>query len=225
MIQGNVNVKSEKEYRSVPLDSASSIKVFSMDKRKYYKLFVLNEKDTEDELDSKASLVGKIVECLLLEPERFDNVFYLSACLNKSTGLMEKFVEAAYQLMRAAAVEDENGELVCNKSFEDISREAYEISGFKLPYETIIKKFAGSDDEIYFNELLQVRFNGLTVITANDVSNAEKIVEELRNNFVTSAIVNQIDDVRYTVLKQCKIEGFEIDGHLLKGMMDKRNCN
>lgn len=212
MIQGRYN--TEKTYRDISLDSYSSLKDFALDKRKYYRKYLLNEE--VEEKDSQASVVGRVVETLLFEPELFDNRFYLSACANSPTGLMLAFVEALYDATKLATNED--GEIT--RSFEELSRDAYTESGFKIKYEAVIGKFIGSDAEIYYNEIRNVRSKGLTVVTANDVTNAEKIVEELRNNFVTAGIINLVDSDRYTVLKQLQIEGFEIDGYPLKGMLD-----
>lgn len=213
MINGNKN-KTESFYRNIKLDSYSSIKTFAQDRKKYYKLFFLHEEVKEDE--TAASVIGRVVDCLLFEPELFDDRFYLSACANSPTGLMLEFVEALYTHTKASTNED--GEV--DKSFEELSRAAYTDSGFKIKYEAVIQKFIGSDAEIYYNEIRNVRTKGLTVITANDVANAERIVEELKNNSVTSGILNLVDSDRYTVLKQFKIEGFEIDGFPLKSMID-----
>ncbi len=52
--------KTEKEYRDVSMDSSSSLKEFSLDRRKYHKKYVLNEKVEDNE--TKASVVGRVVE-------------------------------------------------------------------------------------------------------------------------------------------------------------------
>jgi len=66
-----------------------------------------------------------------------------------------------------------------------------------------------------------VRSKGLTVITSEDVNNAERIVNELKTNFVTSEVINLVNSARYTVHNQFQIEGYSVDGHLFKSMMDK----
>ena len=63
MIQGQA--KTEAQYRAVIMDSSSSLKEFSMNRKKYYSKYILNEK-TEEE-DSKASIIGRLVETLLME--------------------------------------------------------------------------------------------------------------------------------------------------------------
>jgi len=213
MITGTA--KTEAVYRANMLDSSSSLKEFSMDRKKYYRKYILGE-EVEDK-DTQAATIGRIVETLLLEPEEFDGRFYMSSCASAPTGLMLAFVEALYRFTKEAT--DDNGNVT--RSFEDISKDAYTESGFKIKYDAVISKFVGSDAEIFYNEIRKVRSMNLTVVTAEDVSNAEKIVEELRNNPVTKDVVNLVSSSRYTVHNQLQVEGYEIDGHQFKSMMDK----
>ena len=207
--------KTEATYRAIQMDSSSSLKEFSLDRRKYYKKYFLNERIEEE--DSKASITGRVVETLLLEPQEFDNRFHLSSCASVPTGLMLAFVEALVKYTLAAT--DENGTV--NREFYDICKDAYIESGFKISLEAVLKKFAGTDNEIYYSELRQVKSRGLTVVTTDDVINAEKIVEELKTSPITSEIVNLVDSERYTVFNQLQIEGYSLNGHLFKSMMDR----
>lgn len=210
-----VKGRTEKEYRQLDLNSSSSLKEFSLDRKKYYKKYVLSEE--EEEKLSQAAIMGQLVETLLLEPEEFDERFYMSGIMNAPTGLMLEFVEALYKLTKEAT--DENGNIT--KSFEDISREAYALSGFKIKYEAVINKFVGSDAEIFYDEMRKVRSKGLTVVVAADVNMAEKIVENLKTNDVTHEIVNIVNSSRYEVFHQLQIEEFEIEGLKMKAMLDK----
>lgn len=213
MIAGKV--KTEKEYRAVSMDSSSSLKEFSVNRKKYHQRYILNEKVEEEE--TKASVVGRVVETLLLEPEEFDNRFYMSVCLSAPTGLMLAFVEALYKFTKEAT--DEQGNIT--RSFEDIAKDAYTESGFKIKFDAVINKFVGSDAEIFYNELRTVKEKGLTVVTTEDVTNAEKIVEELRTNNVTAEVVNLVSSARYSVYNQLQVEDYEVDGMKFKSMMDK----
>lgn len=213
MIQGSV--KTEKQYRATDLDSSSSLKEFSLDRRKYYKKYIKNEK-VEDEEQSKAAIVGVIVETLLFEKEKFDDKFYMSSLAKAPTGLMNEFVEALYRYTREAT--DENGDI--KREFKEIALDAYKASGFKLKFETILEKFIGSDAEIFYKEIREIRSKGLVVITTDDVQNAERIVEELRSNETTAPILNLVNSDRYTILIQYQVEGYEVDGLPLKSMMD-----
>ena len=213
MIKGQA--KTEAVYRAILLDSSSSLKEFSMDRKKYYNKYYLG-KNVEDK-DSQAAIMGRLVETLLMEPDEFDKRFYMSACVSSPTGLMLFFVEELYKYTIDAT--DEFGNVT--RTFEEISRDAYSSSGFKIKYEAVIQKFIGSDAEIYYNEIRKVRANNLTVVTSQDVTHAENIVSELRNNFATKDIVNLVNSSRYSVYDQLQVEGYKIDGHLFKSMMDK----
>jgi nucleoside diphosphate kinase len=207
--------RSEKEYRAVQMDSSSSLKEFSVDRKKYHKKYILGEKVEDDE--NKAAVMGRVVETLLLEPELFESRFHMSTCEGAPTGLMNDFVEALYK--RTLEATDVFGKVA--RSFEDISKDAYVDSGFKIKYEAVMNKFAGSEAETYYDEIRVVRAKGLTVVTANDMNNAERIVNELRNNFVTKDIVNQNKSARYDVYNQYQVEGFDVLGLQCKGMIDK----
>lgn len=213
MITGTTN--SEDLYRAKNLDSSSSLKDFSLDRKKYYRRWVLNEDVREK--DNQAINTGRIVETLLLEENLFDQKFYLSACANPPTELMLNFVTA----LADATVEATNDQGVMTKSFEDISREAYDRSGYKLKYEAVINKFNGGDAEIYFRELVDVKSKNLTVVSVEDVANAERIVQELKSNPITASIVNKVDSVQWEVQNQFQIENYEIDGLPMKSMIDK----
>ena len=217
MIKGQT--KTEATYRAKAIDSSSSLKEFSMDRKKYYRKYILGE-SVEDK-DTQAATMGRIVETLLMEPDEFDNRFYMSSCASAPTGLMLSFVESLYKFTKEST--DDNGNVT--RSFEEISKDAYNESGFKIKYEAVISKFIGSDAEIFYNEVRKVRSMNLTVVTAEDVGNAERIVEELRNNPVTKDIVNLVDSARYSVYNQLQVEGYTLDNHEFKSMMDKISYN
>lgn len=212
MIQGK---KTEKEYRAVQLDSSSSLKEFSIDKKKYYKKYIKLEK-SQDEEDSKASIVGRIVETMLFEPDEFDNRFYMSSTVSAPTGNMLSFVEALYKHTSNST----NPDGTVTASFEDCLKEAYKDSGFKWKFETVLEKFVNTENEIYFKEIREVRSKGLTVVTLEDIQNAEKTVNELKTNEFTKKILGLVNSERYEILVQYQIEDFEIDGLKLKSMLD-----
>lgn len=213
MIEGKQ--KTEATYRAINLNSSSSLKEFSLDRKKYHRKYVLGE--SVEEKDSYASVVGRLVETLLLEPEEFENRFYMSACATAPTGLMLAFVDALCKYTMEST--NENGEVT--RSFEDIAKDAYAESGFKIKFDAVIGKFVGSDAEIYYNELRNVKANNLTVVTTEDVTNAENVVSNMRTNIVTANVVNLVNSARWEVFNQVQIEGYEFDGMKFKSMMDK----
>lgn len=213
MIQGDK--KTEANYREITLDSSSSLKDFSMDRKKYFKKYILGE--TIREKENQAVNMGKIVETLLLEPEEFENKFYLSNNTKIPTGLMLDFVNALFVL----SIEAKNEAGESTRPFEDIALDAHKASGFKLPFDTVIKKFSETEAVTYFNELLEVDARKLTIVTLNDVTFAERIVDSLKTNFVTQKIINLESDKRYTVMNQFQIENYVVCGHRFKSMIDK----
>ena len=213
MIQGQT--KTEAQYRAVIMDSSSSLKEFSMNRKKYHKKYILNEKVEED--DNKAATTGRVVETLLLEPEEFDNRFHMSIVTSAPTAMMLDFVEALYK--HSAAATNEDG--VLTRTFEDICKDAHVDSGFKISLDAVLKKFIGSDAEVYYKEIREVRSKGLTVVTTQDVENATKIVEELKTNDFIAPIVNLVKSSRYDVHNQLQVEGYDVFGHMFKSMMDK----
>jgi hypothetical protein len=213
MIQGKT--KTEANYRALMLDSSSSLKDFSMDRKKYFKKYFLNE--TIEEKDNHAANMGRIVETILMEPDEVDNKFYMSACASSPTGLMLEFVEALYRHTRDNT--DEFGKVT--KPMNELLEAAYKDSGFKIKFEAVVSKFIGSDAELYYNEIRKVRTNNLTVVTSHDITHAEKIVEELRTNSATAHLVNLVNSQIFSVINQMQIENYEVDGHHFKSMMDK----
>ena len=212
MIQGQT--KTEAQYRAVIMDSSSSLKEFSQNRKKYHKKYILNE--VVEEEDSKASVMGRLVETLLMEDHLFDSKFHMSVISSTPTGLMLDFVEALYKYTAAATNEDG----VLTRNFEEICRDAHADSGFKIKLDAVLNKFIGSDAEVYYKEIREVRSKGLTVVTTQDVTNAEKIVTELKTNHATSEIVNLVNSAQYSVFNQLQVEGYSINGHLFKSMMD-----
>ena len=213
MIKGNS--KTEANYREVMLDSSSSLKDFSQDRKKYYKKYILNE--VVEDKDSSAANMGRIVETLLMEPHLFDEKFFMSSCVSAPTSLMLDFVEALYRVTRDAT--DEDG--IVKRPFLELAEEAHKLSGFKIKLEAVLTKFQGSDAEVYYNEIRTVRTKGLTVVNTTEIAVAEKIVERLKTNSTTGPIVNLVNSSRYEILDQMQVEGYTVDGHKFKSMLDK----
>ena len=212
MIQGQT--KTEAQYRAVIMDSSSSLKEFSQNRKKYHKKYILNEAVEEE--DSKASVMGRLVETLLMEDHLFDSKFHMSVISSTPTGLMLDFVEALYKYTAAATNEDG----ILTRNFEEICKDAHADSGFKIKLDAVLNKFMGSDAEVYYKEIREVRSKGLTVVTTQDVTNAEKIVTELKTNNITSEIVNLVNSSIYSVHNQLPVECYDVFGHMFKSMMD-----
>jgi hypothetical protein len=211
---------TEKEYRKLELNSYSSLKDFSTDRRKYYKKYILKEKVKEKE--NKAANMGRIVDCLLMEPDKFDDYFFLSTCVKIPGGMLGEFIFKLSILIGENTVE---GKIMSDEEFEEHALSAYSEAGFKIAFKTVIKKLEDPENRLYYEECLKVNYLNMTMVSTQEVTNAEKIVEELQNNSITSSIVTLETSESFKVLNQLKIQGYSIDGMYLKSMLDKLIIN
>ena len=209
--------RREAEYRAIPIDSASTIKLFYSDPKAYYQKYVIEE-PIEEEI-TKASLIGSIVHNILFDYNTFDEKFYTSLCEEKPTEKMLDFVNALYKYTILAT--DENG--VVTKEFEEIAEEAYKDSGYKQSITVVLKNFSNTGAEQYYNELLRSKPKNLTVVSKYDLSIAEEICANLRSDEFVSEIINQETTGDISVYTELQLEGeeYKINGLLVKGMLDK----
>lgn len=207
--------RTEKEYRALKNLSASDLRLFASDRKKFYKEKVLLEPREEEY--NRATLIGSLVHCLLLEPQEFDSRYFLSSLEGMPTGLMLSFTEALYK--HTIANSDEYGTITCE--FSELCRLAYEESGFKQTIDTVLKKFVGSTAEDYYQQLRESKAKGLQVVTVADINIAQKIVDLARNHPYTSYILNQENDSTHAVFNELQIENFDLLGIKMKSMLDK----
>jgi hypothetical protein len=205
-------METEKEYRAFPAHSSSSIKDFYSDKRKYYKRHIL--KEPYKEKPNAAANMGILVETLLMEEERFDELFHMSSLVSTPGGMLGDFI---YFLAEIVAKEGEKSDF----DFKEATQAAYDKSGYKTKIETVLKKLDLPENQIFYNERLQIERYNLTLITTQDVENAEKIIKGLRESKSIGPIVNLKSGTEFTVINQFKISGFQIEGLDFKGMLDK----
>lgn len=208
----SIKTISESKYRDLKYNSYSSLKDFSVDRKKYYKKYILGEKIKEE--PNKALDMGRLVETLLMEPERFDDLFFMSSCVEVPGGMLGKFIWKLSELVGEQS--DKEG-----FDFEEIAKEAYKFSGFKIKFETIINKLDDPENKLYYDECLKVNHLGMTMVTTQDVTNAETIVESLKNSSNTGAVCTLETGPRFSVYNQMKIVDYIIDGMRLKSMLDK----
>lgn len=202
--------RSEKEYRKLDILSGSDLKVFATeDRRTFFKKCILREK-VEDE-SSRASKIGSAVHCLRLEPQEFDNKYFMSICSEPPTGNMKKFVDSLYK--HTIANTDESGVVLLD--FEELAELAYAESGYKrdkLP--TVLGNFKGKEPEMFYRERRACGTTGKELICTEDRNISDRIVETLKNHEYTRDIFGE------NSLKETQIDDFEIDGLPLKAMID-----
>lgn len=213
---GSKQKRPVEEYRKLDRLSSSDLRTFALDRRKFYKTVVLREKDEEEEY-SKSLLIGDIVHTLLLQPENFDEKYFMSICPTPPTGLMLAFTEALYKQTLLAM--DDGGNVT--KEFTELAKEAHTNSGFKWTLDRVLKEFTDSNAELYYKELREAKTYGKTIVCVDDLSIAEKIVTQLKTHPFTSDIFTRETDGRYKVFNELQIDNFSIDELPLKAMLDK----
>lgn len=207
---------TEQEYRTLDIDSYSSIKMFIEDRKKYYKKFILREVVKEEETPS--TIFGGLVDCLHFTPSEYDSRYTLSIA-QVPTGQYGKFVE---ELMKVTVESiNENGEVT--RDLEDMMLDAYNnvkfdrngnIVDFKRDnFEVVKRKFLGSDLEVHYRQLRES--HGKTIIELSTLENAQSIVSELKTNIVTKDIMTMQNSSKFTVYDQFPIVG-ELDKSVTK---------
>lgn len=215
---------TEAEYRALEPDSSSSVKVFAEDRKAYYKRFVKGDYIPDE--DGVAIIIGKLVDVILLGDENeFDEKFFKSTVVNAPTGLMEKFVENLYRITMDSL--STAGEVT--REMSDMMLEAYEsvkrdkdgviVAFKKQSYEKTVELFLSTEASTYYKEIRQIRPKGLTVITSSMMDMATRTANQLKASDNTAFLFEYTE--RFQHFNQLKIDGFEIDGLPLKGMIDK----
>ncbi len=210
MIEGNKmgGEISEKEYRAIPMLSASDLRQFITDRKKFYKEKVLGEKRLEEY--NKSILIGNICHTLLLEPDEFDNKYLMSTCETPPTGMVLSFTESFYR--NTVANMDDDGNITADVA--ELLNTAYAESGFKISFEAAIKKFNESGKD-YYEQLVVAKSKGLEIVCLDDINIATKIVKMIKEDeFVGKYFTN-------TDYCELKADGFLIDGIEMKCMLDK----
>lgn len=209
MITGELNrEKTEKEYRAVPMLSASDLRLFNTDRKKFYKEKVLGEPRVEEY--NKSILIGNLVHCLLLEPHAFDSRYMLSVCEKVPGGMLLAFVESLYR--HSVASMDE--EKIVQADFSSLVQIAYEESGYKIKLEAVIKKFE-EDGKPYFDQMMEAYGKGLEIVCMDDINIANRIVEITKADPFVGGYFSNIENC------ELKAEGFLVDGVEMKMMADK----
>lgn len=212
--------RTEKEYRELEVDSYSSLALFLKDRRQYYKKIYLGERIEDKDDESKAIMIGTLVETKLFEgEEEFDNKFYKSITDKEPTPNAMKFVHALYR-HTMDATDSETGEVTRN--FEDIARDAYNEAGIQKPkFPLFLIEFIGSENEKYYKQLRETKPMNKSIITISDDENANRVINEIRTNPSTAFVFNQETNDRYQIFNQHQIPLYKIDGLKLKSMYDK----
>ena len=193
---------NEKQYRQLEFLSSTDVRTFvTKGREEFYKRYILKEGFKE----TRSILIGNLVHTLLLEPETFDEKYTMSICKKAPTGKMLEFVNALFKNTVSCTVDG-----VVTKKFKDLAEIAKEESGFLIPLDTIIRKFTDSDNEKYYQELL----NSIEkpVVSIADKEIAERILARIKTSPITSSL--------FQGQKELKINNFKIGGLEFKAMLD-----
>lgn len=202
---------TEQEYRLLPEDSYSSIKVFLDDRKKYYKKFILNEEVPEDESDSLT--FGDLVDCLRFTPDKYESKFTMLATQIPS-GQYLKFCDALMKYTMYA-INRETGEVT--REMEAMMLDAYNsvkydrnhnIIDFKRDsFDKVKENFANPEKGLkaYYDHCRNSI--GKQVIDLTMFENANRLVANLADNFVTKEIINLKTDGDVKIFNQFPIQG------------------
>jgi len=223
---------SEKEYRSMDIDSYSSISQFLTDRKKYYRKYIQKVKDDDEELIQSLKM-GSLVDTLSLPDENgkndFDEKFIVSKVTDIPTGQMLSFCNHVYGSFKSAAnivngtssTNIISAKEIYHKCTTDVYDKtlqvAYNAVGFKREsLESVVKKFEKYSP--YFNQLLES--GDKIVVTKDDLTKASKIQATLDNSSNTGPIMLLTTNERFTVINQLIIL-FSYNNYPLKCMLDK----
>lgn len=188
---------SEKEYRDIKGSlNYSAIRVYLSSRTKFYKQFILNE--VQEDEQSAESIIGSIAHVKMADREGEFDSKYVLASAKEPTGQMMTLVQNLYKIARRSMT----AELVQTREFEQLFLDAVqetkyganlEVIAFKgkeLP--KILEMFTETDKngccpEKYYQELLN--HTGKQVVTISQITGAERAVEILKNHQYTRDIV------------------------------------
>tara|TARA_R110002051_G_scaffold321573_2_gene409595 strand:- start:186 stop:1133 length:948 start_codon:yes stop_codon:yes gene_type:complete len=125
--------------------------------------------------DSEALRKGSALDCMLTEPDKFDERFAV-ADKTPPGGMMGEFVKVLLELREK--IDD-----FSEAAFEAALQTAYKASGFKTKYETVIKKFETDDIQEYVKFVIDSQSK--TILSPNEWLSALGMKEMLLNSDVT----------------------------------------
>ncbi len=222
MIAGTViQDKTTKSYRSIEVDSYSSLKKFAENPMGYYKEFILGEKPKEKK--GHSMIMGDLVDCLLFTPEEYHSKFEEATCGEIDKATTTQVGHFALALWDVTLENTSDG--VCTKSFTAMAEEAfnrvkYDKNGEEVRFkgkkvDAALTGYIGSKFQDWYE--LQRKGVGKTLIDQHTKDAADKIVEELRGNRNINYLLEGNEDL--DVFFQEQIE-YDLFGMEFKSMFD-----
>lgn len=129
------------------------------------KLFLLENGLIDDE-ESAALRIGSAVDCLLTDPDRWEEEF-LSIEVEKPYGMMLKFIQ---NLPKNISI------LSDTQQYE----QAYKASGYKIPIERVIEKFWSRED--YVKYYTSINSTDKTVLSADEFVRVQSAIAAIASS-------------------------------------------
>ena len=207
----------EKDYRKYEAYNYSGLKLFAENPYSYYNKYVLKQK--EDEGLSDSVKIGMLVDCLLLEKEKFNEKFSITVC-EKPVGQMGEFIDELWLVTQRFI--DENG--VITVSMKERLEFTWEVFKQKNPtkfkgkdFSYIVENFKnedknGNSPQLYYVNLIK-EFGKITV-DQKMYDKAEKIVNNIVHGKYTSSLFqpSRTKALKYQTAIVSTIDGIEVKG-------------
>ena len=186
--------------------SVSSLNLFATSPKKYQQHILAPQR-----VDTTYFTKGSAVDCLITEPEKFQQEFAVMK-ISRPSGMMGDLCKLL------ADYEEVNTD---NIPFDEIFDAAYMAVGFKLGLETVRKKFKDPKNDYtkYYNFLVSSK--GKKVISAKELAQAEEVVHMLKTDSETKKYI--VDPVAHPLMEvhdQMELF-FEFEGIDCKGYLDR----
>lgn len=146
---------------------------------------------------------GSMLDCLLTEPNEFNNRYAISR-ITPPGGMLGEFIKVYLHLIdRDAALSEDT-----------IRRAAYADSGFKIKYESVIKKFEAQEIQNYIKFALESK--GKTIVSEEEHTEAINMYNKLlRDPHIQKYLVTLPSNPLIDDCNQLKIEWkIEVEGKI-----------
>lgn len=187
--------------------SVSSLNLFAHSP-KLYMQHVLSPEEVTTGYFSK----GSAVDCLITEPEKFDDQFAIMS-IERPSGMMGDLCQKLVQYSSMEGAE--------NVEFADLFELAYKESGFKLSKEAVLKKFEAPNSEAkkYYNEIKKA--GNKKLLSETEYAQVKEVVHMLKTNEHTKFYIE--DAASHPLMEtidQMEIF-FELEGVQCKAYLDR----
>jgi hypothetical protein len=163
-----------------------------------YKKYIEDPRDEESEALRK----GSALDCMLTEPDKFNEMFAV-AKMTPPGGMMGEFIKTYIHFINREDLTE-----------DAVRRAAYDDSGFKIKFESVIKKFEAPEIQKYMKFIKDSK--GKTILSLNEFASAAGMKEMLSNNEFTKKYLvdlpsnpmideyNQLEIIWYFGETECK---------------------